>query len=358
MKLYPYLVVWRNILKYSFFPPKKYYRGDEKTAIVKFWELLAYFFKTGGFNDMYYAYGLNLKGSSPAGYIAKKQMNRMLVQNNNRLRQNPYQKDTTGYDILTKDKFYLAAILKSQGLPVIDHMGFISNNRLIDGQKHAHSTDRLFQMEMPYLLKNTILEYNEGLLFVEHNGGGVLVNGKEKSKEALQREVAQGTWIVQPVHRSSEPIRHINASALNTTRIVTVLDHAGPVYLTGFQAFATGVQVTDCWDKGSVYVGFDPQSETLAKYGFYHPAYPGESRVAEHPQSKVRFQGYKIPGLAAAVDLCIRAHRYFYYTWLIGWDVAITDHGPQILEANEKPGMNAVQCVNGGLTQRFLGNGK
>jgi hypothetical protein len=41
------------------------------------------------------------------------------------------------------------------------------------------------------------------------------------------------------------------------------------------------------------------------------------------------------------------------FNFVIGWDVAITDEGPMIVEANEKPGMNVVQCLDGGLRRRI-----
>jgi len=34
--------------------------------------------------------------------------------------------------------------------------------------------------------------------------------------------------------------------------------------------------------------------------------------------------------------------------------VAITDSGPLIIEANEKPGMNVAQALNGGLRQKIV----
>jgi len=353
MRLLKYLVILRKILEYSFSPPKKYFRGEEKSMMRVFMELVAHFLRTGTFNDMYYAFGLNIKGRSPGEYIAKRQINRMVAGRNMELRSNGHIINTSGYDILTKDKFYLSAILKSQGLPVVENVGLISENKIIDHQRLEHTLDHLFQMDMPLLIKNTTLEYNEGILFVERNLSGYLVNGQKREKQQIARELSQGRWIIQDVYRSSESIRKINDTALNTTRIVTVLGKNGPEYLTGFQAFATTGEVTDCWDKRSLYVGFDPKSEFLYERGFYHPAVKGKSMVLEHPESKIVFKDYKIPGLASAVDLCKEAHRYFYYTWLVGWDVAITDDGPKILEANEKPGMNAVQCVNGGLRSKL-----
>ena len=44
---------------------------------------------------------------------------------------------------------------------------------------------------------------------------------------------------------------------MNITRIVTLYNGNDVFFITGYQAFATGKQNSDSWDKGAVYVGFD-----------------------------------------------------------------------------------------------------
>jgi glutathione synthase/RimK-type ligase-like ATP-grasp enzyme len=61
-----------------------------------------------------------------------------------------------------------------------------------------------------------------------------------------------------------------------------------------------------------------------------------------------------IPFIKESVKLCINAHRLLYFNFIIGWDVAITDEGPMIVEANEKPGLNIAQCIDGGLGEKII----
>jgi hypothetical protein len=127
------------------------------------------------------------------------------------------------------------------------------------------------------------------------------------------------------------------------------MDGEKPVYLAGFQSFATNKATTDSWSKGSVYVGIDNESLCLKEFGYYNLDVRDKSLVLEHPDSRIAFKGYTVPFLKDAIDLCLKAHNLFYFHFVIGWDVAITNKGPVIVEANEKPGMNAVQCIDGGL---------
>jgi len=351
--IYKYLIVFKKIILYSLGRASKYYQGNEKSGFRKFVDLTLHFFKTGEFNTMYYAFGLNLSGSKPSDFIGKKQLNRIVLKRNTSLRRNGTQANIRGYDILTGDKFYLSSILKSQGLPVVDNIGLVVQGQFIDRKGNVYPIEQVLQLQMPVLFKNTRLEYNEGLLLMEHDTDGFFVNKRKVSKQALLKHFSGQPWVVQDICRSSAEIRKINDTALNTTRIVTLFNQGRPQYLTGFQAFATNAELTDSWGKRAVYVGFDPVSQTLREYGFYHPYMKPDGITDHHPDSQVYFKGYRIPGLASAVKLCMDAHRYLYYTCLIGWDVAITDDGPKILEANEKPGMNAVQCVDGGLRNKL-----
>lgn len=56
--------------------------------------------------------------------------------------------------------------------------------------------------------------------------------------------------------------------------------------------------------------------------------------VTEHPDSHIPFAGYTIPYYEQAVDMVIRAHHLHKGLNGVGWDVAITENGPLMIEAN------------------------
>ena len=182
------------------------------------------------------------------------------------------------------------------------------------------------------------------------------MNGKICLFKEFKHLVAQGQWVVQHRLESHSYIQRINDTALNTLRVVTILRDKGPEYLTGFQSFATGSEVTDTWGHGALYVGLNLESYTLMGDAYYHPDYGSETIVTTHPDSNISFEDFKLPFLKEAIELCIKAHNYLPYSYIIGWDVAITAEGPLILEANEKPGMNAVQSLNGGMKRKIVIN--
>jgi hypothetical protein len=67
--------------------------------------------------------------------------------------------------------------------------------------------------------------------------------------------------------------------------------------------------------------------------------------VHHHPDSGARIVGRPLPWWKETLDLCRVAHRYFPYPF-VGWDVAITEAGPHLVEANLVWCADLVQVTN------------
>jgi len=83
-------------------------------------------------------------------------------------------------------------------------------------------------------------------------------------------------------------------------------------------------------------VRIDPQNGELRGDGFFKSGYGG--RVAVHPDSGVKFEGYAIPYFREAVEMVMRMHEALQGIHSIGWDVAISPDGPIIIEGNDWEG--------------------
>ena len=64
-----------------------------------------------------------------------------------------------------------------------------------------------------------------------------------------------------------------------------------------------------------------------------------------HPITHIKFDGYEIPYFDKIIELTKEAALKFPKTIVIGWDVAITDKGPLIIEGNNGPGFDLPQVV-------------
>ena len=346
----------KNIV-YNFFlcfsciggPKKVYFTENQKFRFRQFFDLIFWLFRKGEYNHNYYAFGLNVKGRNPADYISRPELLRIRKRTEKAIAICSGSENLQ-YDIITKDKFVSAAFLSANGIPSVPLEGLITKGNILLRDGEVHSLQYLLSMSHDFVLKNTILEAGDGFLSCKQiDSGRLLVNNVPLDIDGLSKVLGKANWVVQRRLESHKTIKVVNNSALNTTRIVTVMNGSEIEYLGGFQSFATGNTEIDSWGKGAIYVGIVVDKGTLDSRGYYHPAVRDKTIVFEHPDSQVCFEEYPLPFLKEALKLCIKAHRLFYNHFIIGWDVAITDDGPLIVEANEKPGMNAVQCIEGGL---------
>lgn len=340
------------MFKYVFGNVKRYETGEEKSKFRKLIDLIKWQFRERDFNSMYFAFGLNIKGRCEDEYMGRREF----LKKKRKWENGTKKKMGVGnleYDVVTKDKFIFNCFLKANNISCPELYGIIKDNLFIYSNGNEIEIEKFLNIYPEFVLKNITLEASEGVYICKVNEEFIEMNGVSIKVEEFIRRLNGKIWIVQKIYYSHQKIKAINSSALNTTRIVTVMKNSKPEYLTGFQSFATGNAKTDSWDKGSVYAGIDIENECLKKYGYFNLESDSGGITEKHPDSGIILEGYKIPYLKDSVELCLKAHRFLYFNYVIGWDVAITDEGPVIIEANEKPGINVVQCVDEGLRNKL-----
>ena len=62
-----------------------------------------------------------------------------------------------------------------------------------------------------------------------------------------------------------------------------------------------------------------------------------------HPLTGFRFSELRVPGVQTAFDLCCCAAEKLPQVRYVGWDIAFTDHGPELIEGNDFPGYGLLQ---------------
>ena len=138
-------------------------------------------------------------------------------------------------------------------------------------------------------------------------------------------------------------LNSLSASSVNTIRIVTVSSKKRPVTADGKKfdfAYAAlriggGTSIVDNFHSGGMAAAVDLETGTLVT-----SAADMDGNVYEkHPMSGVTIKGVKIPYFKEALKLVKEAHDKEKLEGLIGWDVAITENGPVLIEINLRPGV-------------------
>ena len=238
--------------RYSFGKVKHYHQGPSKSGWSVFTDLLKWMIREGEFNTMYYAFGLNRKGISIDQYAGRKTILALKNIVERKLKEQAGCR-TINYDVVTKDKFYANSVFEANGIACLHNLALISNKKVVYTDGHAGNIDDLMRSDN-FILKNTILEAGEGVLVCNRVDNLFLINNKEYNEKEFTELLGNKKWVLQTRYRSSIEIRAINASALNTTRIVTILNGHDRNILQVFRDLQHNA-VTDSWSQGSVICG-------------------------------------------------------------------------------------------------------
>lgn len=140
-------------------------------------------------------------------------------------------------------------------------------------------------------------------------------------------------YIFQEVCRNHEYINQIAPNkAFNTIRVHTYysIQHDKMIILAAHLKLASSNSITDNIGAGGIGVEINPDTGSLAKYGFSEL-----SRVSYicYPGSKHNFEDVILPFWIILVKELEKACRIFK-SRLIGWDIGITDEGIVFIEGN------------------------
>lgn len=129
-------------------------------------------------------------------------------------------------------------------------------------------------------------------------------------------------------------------SSVNSIRIVTLRDKNGEVhYLYSLLRFGNGTKAVDNITSGGMYILLDKDGRSSSKAfcdktGLFYD---------KHPMTGVDVTKFTVPMHKEAVELCKKGANVVPEVGYIGWDAAITQNGPVIIEGNVLPGYDMFQ---------------
>jgi hypothetical protein len=149
---------------------------------------------------------------------------------------------------------------------------------------------------------------------------------------------------VQPRLRTHPELVDLTAGALPTVRIATCLDEKGEPELIGavFRMSIGGNRTVDNLHAGGIAAAVDLASGRLSRA----TNLGADARLgwlSVHPDTGAQIEGRELPLWEEAKLLAATAHRAFTDRVVIGWDVAVTEDGPVIVEGNGNPDMDILQ---------------
>lgn len=280
----------------------------------------------------------------------------------NELNMHPKVTFTTGekfnYICLLRDKFLFGRLLSQLGFPVAEDI------LLLDGKnselKEIHnlntasrSLDCIVDYEFDAFCKIVSGECGRGVFKLACRDGRL--SGEVSSVDELKSLIGKSMFILQKRLTQHNEINRIYPRSINTIRLITCMSADGHTVtpLPAVIRFGANGNVVDNWAAGGLIVAIDEKGY-LKGNGIYEFPVNGVIETAVHPDTKIRFDGIKIPFYDKAIETACNLHRYIYGIPCIGWDIAITENGVAFIEGNDNFEITLNQAAHGGLKNKWI----
>jgi hypothetical protein len=165
----------------------------------------------------------------------------------------------------------------------------------------------------------------------------------------LYTDVLRSGFLFQETVRQHPDLDKLNPSCLNTIRIDTFIDKDGNIdVLSGYIRMSLINSHLDNITSGGCQVNIDLETGRLNKYGYFTIRSNGIKVATVHPVTDTLFENFQIPYIPEVKEFVKRVASYMPELRLIGWDVAIGESGPVLIEGNSNYDMQGNDLAYGG----------
>ena len=329
----------QNLIKV--FTDKKYYKSVSyypnqtyKSTYRIFFEQLKNVLLYGEPNGLYFMNGFDVKGFRRSDdYVP------ILLFNRKRDTLNGYPENNS--IAILRDKLYFGIIAKSFGFKTPENIGILSNGDVLTlgtNQTLGFQSFLLRNEDVKFFLKIINGQQAEGIFSFIYKMGELYVDGKLENVNSFLSLLGKDRYLIQESVLQHNEMNKIYPHSVNTTRIVTVNIKGEVKLFYSFLRLGAHGAVVDNMSRGGLRVDIINDTGQLNSFGICKPGTGTTSEV--HPDTNILFSEFIIPYYKEAVHQVMRFHKLLPQVHSIGWDVAITENGPSILEGNDNWGFS------------------
>lgn len=191
---------------------------------------------------------------------------------------------------------------------------------------------------LDFVNKNTpvIAKPNHG-----EQGHGIIVLQKDNSIDELVQVLELEDYLLEKMQKNCPELEQLNPSSLNTLRVVTLLDTFGEPHILGawLRVGASG-KVIDNWGGGGVGYNVDIETGLIDRLG----KDKRNRKYIYHPSSGILMLGFKIPHFLEIKKRVLEMALIMPQARYVGWDIAVTPEGIDLIEMNCPPGHDMMQA--------------
>lgn len=257
-------------------------------------------------------------------------------------------------DILNPIKFYVLSYNKYLTHKVLENTGiktsllycyYQPDGKYCNSNEIASDCKDVYRILKEKSVKECVVKHPEGshganvfvvkeIIYKEDDAVLVRFDGEQ----LLLSSVLNGTPLIfeSLVHQTRQ-FSGFNASSVNTVRFMTTLypDGSAKVIATWFKVGRDGKCVDNAGDGGNVSAAVDVDTGRIYNVMRFD-GWRNAKAVDCHPDNGIQLNDVIIESWDRIKTEVIKYQQAFPYCRAAGWDVAITDDGPVVLEVNDR----------------------
>jgi hypothetical protein len=269
---------------------------------------------------------------------------------------------------IANDKPTLTALLRGHELPIPETQAMRHATRSFPGAASLRNQDdvvRFLQKHARYPIfgKPTNKMCSLGVANIERYDRQaqciVTKHGQKVSVNEFAAEVekyADGGYLFQTRLTPHPKIVDVVGDQISTVRMFVLVDDQGPVLLRASWKIPSGETVADnFWRSGNMLAGIDVETGRVIRV--LRRTSTGTEAVDKHPKTGTSFDRIVFPEWSQMRDVVMRGAAAVPSCHFQGWDVALTDRGPVLVELEGDGGDPIMEqlCFDSGLLQgRYL----
>ena len=201
-----------------------------------------------------------------------------------------------------------------------------------------HDYSSLTDIEKEQSVAERILGNKSGKVVLKSTSGqcgrGVEVRKSKDFTPAtlLNRLKETGNDFVEEYVVQHEELMRLSSSGLNTLRIITQLDKNDEVQILGARLRITVNSAVDNLAAGNIAAPVNLETGVVDGPAVYSDI--TKEAVISHPVTKVSILNFQVPFWKESLDMTKEAALLNKKNRSIGWDIAITEEGPELIEGN------------------------
>lgn len=146
-----------------------------------------------------------------------------------------------------------------------------------------------------------------------------------------------GDYILEEAAFNHPLLEDFSTGALITFRVMSIIGLDKEVEIVGCTAIIPfGNTPANHGSYGGMLTQLNLETH---RFGAVVKRLPELQKMSHQPETGDKIEGFYFEEWPLLKDLTEKAHRAFHHTFCIGWDLALTRNGPQIIEGNTRGGL-------------------